>query len=323
MDKSLAVIMLAVVLFLAAPLLSAEENEKMRDKTQVIAEANSRIGKPGWVLTFHDEFDGPELDTGRWHTFYRDVKAIHVIKEGILYLRIDETLPEPGANKTQRVSSIQTVPGKKVWPEVGKQWPHGKTFTQQYGWFDVRARCAKGNGRSSGFWLMPADPRYRLLKADGGIRESPNEAYEIDICEQLGREPMSNHFTVHFGRSYDEGHRQESNAREFTFDHSKDFHIYALEWTREYLIWYVDGQEVARSDKAPQHPFFIFLSLSEIIPGEKSWSGMLEPNPEYPCDFEIDHIRVYQPADDSKAVGQRSPRRRDTDPNAPSDTEHR
>jgi hypothetical protein len=292
-----AVIVSGIGFFLAPPLLSAEENEKMRERTQIVAEANSKIEKPGWVLTFHDEFDGPELDTAKWHTFYRDVKAIYVIKEGILHLRINKTLPEPGANKVQRVSSIQTVASKIVWPKFGKEWPQGKSFSQQYGWFEIRARCPKGSGRSSGFWMMPADQRYLKLKEDGGIRESPNEAIEIDISEQLGREPMSNHFTVHFGRSedsYEEGHRQESNAREFTFDHSKDFHIYALEWTRENLIWYVDGKEVARSDKAPQRPFFIFLSLYEMMPGIKSWSGMLEPNLSYPCDFEIDYIRVYQ-----------------------------
>jgi hypothetical protein len=296
----------------------------MREKTQIVAEANSKAEKPGWVLTFHDEFDAPELDTGKWHTFYRDVKAIYVIKEGILHLRIDEMLPEPGANKTQRVSSIQTVAGRNVWQKVGKEWPGGRPFSQRYGWFEIRARCCKGSGRCSAFWMMPADPRYLKLKEDGGIRESNHEAVEIDICEQLGREPMSNHFTVHFGRSNvleDEGHKQESNAREFTFDHSKDFHIYALEWTRENLIWYVDGKEVVRSDKVPQQPFFIFLGLYEMMPGIKSWSGMLEPNPKYPCDFEIDYIRVYQCADESKAVGQQSPEQRDTEPGAPADVD--
>lgn len=273
----------------------------MKESGKPIAEPDFEVEKPGWVLTFHDEFDGPELDTAKWHTFYRDSKAIYVIKEGILHLRIDKTLPKAGANK-QRVSSIQTVAGRNVWPKVGKEWPGGRPFSQRYGWFEIRARCCKGSGRCSAFWMMPVEPRYLKLKEDGGIRKSPNEAMELDIFEQLGREPMSNHFTVHFGRSYEEGHRQESNAREFTFDHSKDFHIYALEWTHKNLIWHVDGKEVARSDKAPQRPFFIFLGVYEMMPGVKGWPGMLEPNPSYPCDFEVDYIRVYQRTGKSKVA---------------------
>jgi len=265
----------------------------MRERTQIAGEANPKVEKSGWVLTFHDEFNGPELDTTKWYTFYRDVKAIYFIKEGILHLRIDRVLPELGANRTNRVSSIQTVAG---W----KEWPGGRPFSQRYGRFEIRARCCRGSGRCSAFWMMPADPRYSKLKEDGGIRESLNEAVEIDICEQLGREPMSNHFTVHFGRSNvleDEGHKQESNAREFAFDHSEDFHIYALEWTQKSLIWYVDGKEVARSNKTAHQPFFILLGVYEQMPGVKGWKGMLESNPSYPCDFEIDYIRVYQRAE--------------------------
>jgi hypothetical protein len=55
----------------------------------------------------------------------------------------------------------------------------------------------------------------------------------------------------------------------------------------------VDGEQVARSSKT----FFIFLGVYENMPGKKGWSGMLEPNPSYPCDFEIDYIRVYQRAE--------------------------
>lgn len=146
------------------------------------------------------------------------------------------------------------------------------------------------------------------------MRESTNEAIEVDIFEQLGGESMFNHFTVHFGRSYSRKHKSENRVRKFPFDHSKDFHVYALEWTDKNLIWYVDGKEAARSNKAPRQPFFIFLSVYETMPDKKGWSGMLEHNPSYPCDFEIDYVRVYQHTDKGRAVGQHSPKQGDTEP---------
>ena len=244
--------------------------------------------RQGWTLTFHDEFDQPQLDETKWHTYYRDARTHYVIEDGVIHVRIDAELPLAGANKTFRCSSIQTSPGGWV------DWPGGRPFAQQHGWFEISARCAEGSGRHMAFWMMPADAAYNKLVEDGGTRRDANEAVEIDIFEQLGRDPMSNHFTVHFGRRSSTDDRAAENAHPtLPFDASADFHVYALEWTREKLVWYVDGDEVFRSDKSPQAPFYILLGNYENC----GWTGPLDTALPYPRDFEIRYIRVYQPAD--------------------------
>ncbi len=68
--------------------------------------------------------------------------------------------------------------------------------------------------------MMPVDGAYHKLVEDGGTRQNPDEAVEIDIFEQLGRDPMSNYFTVHYGRRSSSEHRaaggRSAAAREDT-----------------------------------------------------------------------------------------------------------
>ncbi len=237
--------------------------------------------RPGWELTWHDEFDRPELDAQRWMPRYRGnekLPAYYLLRDGLLSLLVDKDRPPERGAGQGRVSSVQTSRS----PEP---------FAQQYGWFELRARCAKGSGTCSAFWMSPLDGAYKNLASDGGLRSSENEAMEIDIFEHLGKLPKHNHFTVHYGRSYLTGHRSEHRQVEFADDLTADFHVYALEWTREALVWWVDGREVARSDKAPRAPFFCYLSLYE---GDHPWRGNVSPQDPYPKEFAVDYLRVYR-----------------------------
>jgi beta-glucanase (GH16 family) len=254
--------------------------------TPPAASAPADAQKPGWKLTFDDEFNGATLDTQRWNTNYRgnaSLPANYVLTDGILHLRIDRDAPPPRGDGGGRVSGIETRRS-------------GQPFAQQYGWFEVRARCHKGAGVACAFWLSPLDGDYDKLKIDGGTRDSANEATEMDIFEQQGNDPNGNNFTVHYGRSYSE-HGSDARHTIFPFDLTTEFHTYALEWNADSIIWYLDGKEVQRSDKAPHTPFFIRLSLYEH---NSPWCGDIDPNDPYPKDFEVDYVRVYSKTDSAK-----------------------
>jgi len=218
--------------------------------------------KPGWTLTFHDEFDRPTLNTDEWIAYYRNNKSLpahYVIDDGVLHLRMDRDAPGSRGGNAGRVSGIET-----------RRSP--KSFAQQYGYFELRARCAKGSGVQSAFWLSPLDSRYDVVTSAGGIRTSPREATEIDIFEQHGKEPRGNNFTVHYGSPA--GHGSDARHVILPIDLTDDFHVFGFEWTRDTMIWTVDGSEVHRSDKVPHHPFFIRLSLYE---GDSEWRGKVNP----------------------------------------------
>lgn len=256
-----------------------------------------KLHKPGWTLTFNDEFDGPKLDRTKWYDYYRDAQAHYVINDGILHLRIDKDKPQPKRNKTFKVSSIQTFGG-----EMG--WKKGKPFLQKYGWFEIRCRTTEGSGRHCAFWLF-VNGKYRKSIKDGGIRKSRFEPVEIDIMEQLGSEPTFNRFTTHFGTFDGEKVHDTLPVKKrykrynLGFDQTKEFATYALEWTPKELIWHLNGKKIYSQPYSAQVPFYIMLSIYESLPGQKSWTGKHVPRP-YPRDFEIDYIRVYKRADMAK-----------------------
>jgi beta-glucanase (GH16 family) len=258
-----------------------ESRARPSPATQTAAtQAPAAAQKPGWQLTFDDEFNAPALDARHWNTNYRgnsSLPANYVLADGILRLRIDRNAPPPRGGDAGRVSGIET-----------RRAP--QPFAQQYGWFEIRARCHEGAGVACAFWLSPLDGDFDKLKIDGGTRASANEATEIDIFEQQGNEPHGNNFTVHYGRSIGTEHGSSARHRIFPFSFTSDFHRYALKWNSSAIVWYIDGQEVHRSDKVPHTPFFPRLSLYEH---NNPWCGDIDPHDPYPKDFEIDYIRIY------------------------------
>src|SRR5439155_20646536 len=175
---------------------------------------SSSLDKPGWTLTFHDEFDGPQLDLNKWIPRYRGMEALpanYVIQDGILHLRMDRDLPGPRSpGGKDRVTGIETRRSRRP-------------FAQQYGLFELRARCCKGSGIQSAWWLSPMDSDYFRIKSEGGMRASPREATEIDIFEQQGKEPQWNNFTVHYGGAAIEG--SDARHTQLPFSLTDDFHI--------------------------------------------------------------------------------------------------
>lgn len=260
-----------------------------------------RLEKPGWRLTFHDEFDGPKLNDWYWFPAYRsgrkvyfartghpsrwhDPNAHYVFEDGLLKLRIDEKLPTR-LNKSDRcVSSIQTSDHR--YGATANDYQILDEFAQKYGWFEIRCRMPSGSGLHSAFWLLQHDPTKQEYAPDGRRRSVGEGVVEIDIFEQLGRKTASREidFNVHFTR---DGHIYKMD-----FDPSKEFHVWALEWKEGELNWYLDGKEIhTYKDETPQEKMFILLGLYQgAVPG---WVGPTDPNMPYPRDFEIDYVRVY------------------------------
>lgn len=261
-------------------------------------------GKYGYVLSFQDEFNEPELDHAKWFDRYLGFRvpedkgrANYVLEDGLLKLRVGEENQEPYSSvyHHMRVSSIQTaqiyMPGE-IAPYY-KNAPHHYendilNFAQQYGYFEIRARIPYGPGHSA-FWTFPADTRFFKTIEEGGKRVGLNEPFEIDIFE-IGRhagfntQPINHHPTG--GRC---------NA-ELPFNVTEEFHVYALEWNTDYLIYYTDGVEIFRTKSVPHFPHFFLLGLYIPAEGRPIWSGNWQDSDKdrYPFDYEIDYFRAYK-----------------------------
>jgi endoglucanase len=103
-----------------------------------------------------------------------------------------------------------------------------ESFT--YGKFEVRMKSAKGSGMLSSFFTFYDEPDFA------------QNWNEIDL-EILGRYNNEMQCNIIHGKHKMHEHRQVLN-----FNPHASFHVYAMEWTPEYIAWQVDGKEVYRQD---------------------------------------------------------------------------
>ncbi len=155
-----------------------------------------------------------------------------------------------------------------------------KTFT--YGRFEGRMKLPYGQGMWPAFWML------------GGNSWPANG--EIDIMENLGREPSIAHGTMH-GPGYSGA---DGPGESFTLPggakFSDDFHIFAIEWEPNAIRWYVDGELYSTKTPADtngnqwvfDHPFFIILNLA--VGGD--WPGDPDETTVFPQQMLIDYIHV-------------------------------
>src|SRR5438309_2101315 len=135
-----------------------------------------------------------------------------------------------------------------------------------------------------------------MLGADIGSVGWPR-CGEIDIMENIGKEPLIVHGTVH-GPGYSGGndigapYSFPNNAR-----FADDFHVYAVDWTDKSLSFSVDGVRYFQvtPDKIPagakwvyQHPFFIILNVA--VGG--AWPGNPDATTTFPQTMLVDWVRV-------------------------------
>jgi beta-glucanase (GH16 family) len=222
-------------------------------------------------LVFHDEFKGNSLNTDIWRTaprwgrfdnngnelqYYAD-DAIEV-SDGTLKIKADN-------KKREGLEYTSGYIDSRV------------TFTQRYGYFEIRAKMPEGRGFWPAFWLLSGDDH-----------PSPSVA-EIDVFEYLGHDThtvyMSNHWRD------EQGERQSFTELYTGPDFSGEFHTFAVEWTPSEIIWYVDSEVRHRTSRGvPSEPLFLIANLA--IGG--GWPGDPKASTLFPGYLEIDYIRVYE-----------------------------
>lgn len=261
-----------------------------------------QLEKPGWHLTFHDEFDCPQLNDMYWFAAYRsgrkeylrrtggqsrwvDHNAHYLIEDSLLKLRIDTALPFRPAPGTPCVSCVQTSDHR--FGATPDEFQVLDKFAQKYGWFEIRCRCPRGEGLLSAFWLHQCDPTKQEYTPEGRRRDIGEGVVEIDIIEQQGRHIGDTSsivdLNVHFTH---EAHYQPKVG----IDASSNFHVWAMEWQEGQADWYLDGTRIETyKGPTPQEKMFILMALFQY----SGWIGEVDPQMAYPRDFEIDYVRVY------------------------------
>lgn len=156
-----------------------------------------------------------------------------------------------------------------------------------YGYFEARLKLPAGKGTWPAFWMMPRDGK--TWPGDG----------EIDIMEEVGYDPNVVLSTIHC-EAYNHRKNTQKSGNKLIPTAQSEFHIYAVEWTEDFIKGYVDGEcyftfendKTGNKDTWPfNKPFYLKLNLA----WGGDWGGAKGiDETALPAIYEIDYVRVYQ-----------------------------
>ncbi|HYG25740.1 MAG TPA: glycoside hydrolase family 16 protein [Caulobacteraceae bacterium] len=241
-------------------------------------------------VTFADEFNSFRPWNGRsgvWRTMYGNGKKTDIgqrtianNKEVQVYVdadMVDDHGRRLGLNPFSIKNGMLHITANRVGPEMaarlrGYRFISGvissqPSFSQTYGYFEMRARTPTGKGLWPAFWMLPADMGWPP---------------EIDVMENIGN-PTKVYGTVH-------SKVQKKVGKEHRV--TPGFHTYAVAWDPKNIIWYIDGREVFRTATPGDHHEPMFLVANMAMGG--SWAGVPDASTRFPATYEIDYIRAYQ-----------------------------
>ncbi len=235
------------------------------------------------VLIWQDEFEGPagqKPDSTRW-TF--DIGTDWGNKQ----LEYDTDHPEnvslDGLGHLAITARQDSFAGQ---PYTSGRIKTEGLFEPTYGRFEARIKMPLGQGMWPAFWLLGSSIRSVGWPQCG----------EIDIMEYRGHEPATIHTTVHgpgYSGSKGRGRRTENPEQPY----NEDFHIFAVDWRPESIIWFVDGEQVFHLEPSDikgswvfDHPFYIILNLA--VGG--GWVGSPNTETNFPQTLLVDYVRVYK-----------------------------
>jgi beta-glucanase (GH16 family) len=129
---------------------------------------------------------------------------------------------------------------------------------------------------------------------------------EIDIVENIGKEPAMVHGTVHGpGYSGGSGIGASYALRDSRF--ADDFHIFTVTWQPGSIELAVDHTTYKRITPADlpkgaawvyDHPFFLLLNLA--VGG--NWPGYPDASTQFPQQMIVDYVRVYSQTPSRPAI---------------------
>jgi len=160
-------------------------------------------------------------------------------------------------------------------------------YNFHYGRIEGRMKLPFGQGIWPAFWMMGES-----LSTVGWPYCS-----ETDIMEMIGGSGREK--TVYGTGHWDNNGSHASYGGNYTLSSgtfADTFHVFAVEWTPEYISWFVDGTKFVTLNIEPSGlsefhgDNFILLNLA--VGG--NWPGNPDATTTFPQTLEVDYVRVYQ-----------------------------
>lgn len=245
----------------------------------------------GLKTSFSDDFDTLSLwngqDGGTWRSDYgwgndRNAPlARTLMTNGEKQLYSDTTLLSAttgqvvGVNPFSVNNGILTIHAAPVVSDLiddhsGYKFTSGmlstrNSFTQTYGYFEVRMEIPEGQGVWPSFWLY-------TTQGNGS---------ELDVMENHGTDQFT--VTTH---DYATGKDAPLGNTFYTPDLHEGFHDYGVLWTSETVTWYLDGVAIKTIPTPPDMhgPMYMIVNLALDATTADTFQG---------ADMNVDYVRAY------------------------------
>ncbi len=200
---------------------------------------------------------------------------------------------------TKRPENVRVANGKLI-IEAKKENFGGRRYTSTrivsrnkgdwlYGRIEVKAKLPKGKGTWPAIWMLPTDNTY------GGWPHSG----EIDIMEHVGFDLNKVHASLHTSNCNTNASACGQSTSRFVLGAVDDFHVYAIEWTKDDIRFFVDDLHYFtffnRNQGFAQWPFDQRFHLIMNIAIGGTWGGQQGIDDSMlPQTMEVDYVRVYE-----------------------------
>lgn len=263
--------------------LSADQFQLTLDRSQL-------------TQTFGDEFNSLSLrngDQGTWDSkfWWAPERGSTLSGNGEQQWYINPSYaPTASANPFSVKDGVLTISANPASPAIQQQidgydYTSGllnthSSFSQTYGYFEVRADMPTEQGVWPAFWLLPEDGSWPP---------------ELDVVEMRGQDPNTVNVTVH--SDHDGTHTIDSTPVKVTS--TEGFHNYGVLWEEDHITWYFDDVAVAQTDTPDDmhDPMYMLVNLAVGGTAGTPANGLANGSK-----MQIDHIRAYELPDDTNAA---------------------
>ncbi len=155
--------------------------------------------------------------------------------------------------------------------------PQNEGFSQQFGYFEMRAKLPAGPGLWPAFWLVG--------------NQGQDTSAEIDVMEHYGVSPGNFQYAIHTWPKV-------AGAQNFqaiftqpvpTGSLYTEFHNFGVSVEPDWTIFYYDRHEIGRSQTREEHRRSMFLILDLGL--GSGWPIDKAPSPSF---MEVAYVRAYQ-----------------------------
>jgi beta-glucanase (GH16 family) len=245
------------------------------------------ISLVGYLLSYDDEFSNPALFQTSWdgsvgyrnalffgRTIFPNAEAEYYVDPNTVALTHNPN-PFLVAGGALTITAQPTLSGQQTdgLPYTSGMISTDGSFSQNQGYFEIRAQTPDVAGFWSAFWMLP----------DG------NTGYpELDVLEQPSLGSSGQYWSyANFSATNKGGGFNEANV-----DLSKGFHSYGLLWTATTITFYLDGLEVGGAVSVPDaFTAKMHLIANLAVGGNGSWPK--PPTGATTASYSIDYIRAY------------------------------